>query len=126
MLVFLAACSNAENDISQQTLIKQMTSEHKPLLIDVRSADEYAQGHIPGAINIAHSEMQNSLAQLGSSKDIDVVLYCRSGMRAKKAQDILLQHNFTQVSHLKGDFMAWSDKALPVATGDAPGTGLTQ
>ena len=115
VLFVLCACSAPVNNISQQTLIDAMAGENKPLLIDVRTPDEYAQGHIPGSINIPHDLIQQELSKLGNNKQVNLVLYCRSGMRAKSAQDVLLANNFGQVSHLQGDFPAWQENALPIA-----------
>lgn len=59
------------------------------LLIDVRSSEEFAEGSIPGAINIEESALAGSIAEVAPDKDTTVVLYCRSGRRSSIAQDEL-------------------------------------
>lgn len=59
------------------------------LLIDVRTSDEYAEGSIPGAINIEASALAGSIAEVVPDKDATVVLYCRTGRRSSEAQDEL-------------------------------------
>ena len=101
-------------DISQQQLQQMMKSAQKPILIDVRSYEEYQQGHIPGAINIPHSDMEAQIDSLGISKDQPIVLYCRSGYRAGKAGNVLKEKGYLQLSHLDGDFLAWQENKLPI------------
>ena len=84
------------------------------ILLDVRSAEEFAEGHIPGAINIPHEEIDTYLESLSDYKNKPVVVYCRSGRRAKIAMDVLKKHNFTDLRHLEGDMMGWHDAGFPV------------
>lgn len=70
-------------------------------LIDVRSAGEYASGHIEGARNIPVGEIGERTSEVGA-KDKPVVVYCRSGMRSAQAQSTLEAAGFTQVHNLGG------------------------
>jgi phage shock protein E len=99
-------------NISPQQLLATDTSDW--LIVDVRSPDEYASGHVPGAINISHLEIEANLQQLTPFRDKPVVLYCRSGKRAAKAADVLLTHDFSQLKHLQGDMMGWQEEGLNV------------
>jgi len=110
--LFVAVNLNAK-DISQDELQTLMNSETKPLLIDVRSEDEYAEGHIAGAINIPYKELEQRLLELSGVKDRQIILYCRSGRRAGIAKETLQQNGFTQLDHLSGDYIAWHEKKLP-------------
>ena len=102
------------NDISQDKLLKMMKSDSKPLLIDVRSINEYQEGHIKGAINIPHGNIGKQISTLGLNKTQQIVLYCRSGYRAGKAAKVLKQQGFTQLSHLDGDFLQWQENQRPI------------
>lgn len=84
------------------------------LLLDVRSAEEYSAGHVPGALNIPHSEIRSHLASLGSTQQ-PILVYCRSGRRAGIALSQLSELGFSQLYHLDGDMQAWQSDALPVA-----------
>ena len=110
------AMANTSNDISQQNLQKIMTSAPKNtvVLLDVRTPEEYAEGHVPGAINIDYRQIKNNLAKLLPYKDDTVIVYCRSGYRAGIAKKILAKNGFTKLRHLSGDMNGWYEAKLPV------------
>jgi rhodanese-related sulfurtransferase len=103
-------------DISQQQWLRKTMKDMstKPLLLDVRSPAEFKQGHIKGAINIPHNELDKRLAELGADKKRPVVVYCRSGKRAGKAERVLHDNGFTHIKHLEGDMNAWLAAKRPV------------
>jgi rhodanese-related sulfurtransferase len=74
-------------------------------LLDVRSPEEYAHGHLPGALNVPVQELDRRLAEVGPA-DRDLVVYCRSGHRSARATEILRQHGFSKVHNL-GPMTAW-------------------
>lgn len=68
------------------------------IIVDVREPDEYARGHVAGALNIPPSELLGGAAKLdGVPKDTELVLYCLSGSRSNVARNILLSHGFKNV-----------------------------
>ncbi|QYJ73979.1 rhodanese-like domain-containing protein [Shewanella sp. FJAT-52076] len=71
--------------------------EQGAMLVDVRTPEEYAAGHIEGAINIPYEEVAAEFAKRAIDKDTSVVLYCRSGRRSGVANDALNAAGFTQV-----------------------------
>ncbi|MDH4234717.1 MAG: rhodanese-like domain-containing protein, partial [Gallionella sp.] len=90
-------------------------TNHTHLILDVRSPQEYAEGHIPGAVNISFDQLSSRLAEIGSYKDKDVVLYCKSGRRAGIAANTLQAAGFSKLLHLDGDMNAWLSKGdLPI------------
>ena len=78
--------------------------------LDVRTANEYAQGHIPGAllIDVTQTDFMQKAEQL-LSKDKIIALYCRSGRRSKNAA-MLLAKNGYQVVELNTGFNSWKGK----------------
>lgn len=86
----------------------EMEQSKNKLLIDVREPEEYKSGFIPGAKNIPLSQLEKRLGEI--SKDRDVLLYCRSGMRSKSAARILSKHGFTRLAHLQGGVSSWNGK----------------
>ena len=72
------------------------------LIIDVRTAEEYAGGHLEGAINIPVDLFQTDFASLDLSKDQPLALYCRSGNRSSFAYQILQKEGFDKVYHAPG------------------------
>lgn len=86
-------------------------SSQAHLLVDVRTAEEFASGHIPGAVNIPLQELEGRLAEVPA--DSPVVVYCRSGNRSAQAADLLHEAGYTQVYDL-GGITAWHAQGLPV------------
>jgi rhodanese-related sulfurtransferase len=105
-------------EISQQQVVKLLEAPEKNsfVILDVRSPDEFNQGHINGAINIAHHEIETKHSQLSNYKNSLVIVHCRSGRRAVSAENTLKEQGFTNVQHLAGDMNAWQDAKLPLIT----------
>lgn len=94
---------------------KQSLNATDVICLDVRSNEEYAAGHIPGAINIDVLQPDfesNCIKRL--SKDHTIAVYCRSGKRSKKAAQILSKQHF-QVIELNDGFLGWTQKSKPVS-----------
>ena len=77
------------------------------LILDVRTTNEYAAGHVPSAVNVPHDQVTARLTELGDDLTRPVVVYCESGRRAGRAESVLLEAGFTDVRHLEGDMKAW-------------------
>ncbi len=104
----------AEADtISQQQLLQRLDTANAPLVLDVRTPKEFGEGHVPGAVNIPHTELAARLAEVRSGGKDQVVVYCESGRRAGMAEAILRQAGFNNVLHLEGDMAAWRKQRLP-------------
>lgn len=103
--------------ISQQDLLTALKApKHNIVVLDVRSAQEYENGHIVDAINVSHNTITENLNFLSQYKDKTVVVYCRSGRRAGVAEHILAENNFKDLRHLTGDMNGWLKAKLPVIT----------
>ncbi len=74
-------------------------------LIDVRSPEEFADGHLPGALNIPVGTLAARMGDVGP-KEAPIVLYCRSGARSSRAARLLREHGFSHVRNL-GPMGAW-------------------
>lgn len=74
-------------------------------LVDVRSAAEFASGHLPGAVNIPVGELGAKLESLGA-KDKPLIVYCASGTRSAMARSVLKRRGFAQVFNL-GSMSRW-------------------
>ena len=99
--------------MSQEALLERQAKHDNSLfLLDVRTPQEYAEGHVPGAVNVPQEQLASRLAEV--PKDKDVVIYCRSGRRSVLAADILAANGYSRLSHLEGDMNAWVAKGRPV------------
>ncbi len=115
LLAGSAVCMAQVTDISQAELMQRIKADRAGLILDVRSPQEYAEGHVPGAINIPHDQLGSRLAEIGSYKDKDIVLYCASGGRVGIAAKTLQPAGFNKLLHLDGDMNGWrSNGSLPI------------
>lgn len=124
-LAVAAACTlyksrSGQRDVSQAQLLEWIEQKSNLCILDVRTADEYASGHIPGAVNVGHKEISAHLDELTAYKDKNIVVYCERGGRAAMAQSDLAKSGFPNVYHLTGDMAAWRAAGRPM---DSTGTG---
>lgn len=99
-------------EVTAEQLIAHTDSHY--LILDVRSEEEFAEGHIANAINIPHDAILDRLVALEGHKDKPILLYCRSGYRAGKAADVLKEQGFSQLFLLEGHMLAWRDNQHPI------------
>lgn len=89
------------------------------LILDVRTKEEFASGHVPNAVNIPHTELSSRISELTVAKDGPVVVYCERGGRAGQATIVLDEAGYENILHLSGDMSGWRAKGLPVEVPDA-------
>ena len=87
-----------------QTLIKNKAFF---FLLDVRQPEEFAQGHIQGAVSMPLGNLPNSYKQI--PKGVKLVVYCRSGHRSGQAVSFLLAQGYDKAVSLAGGYTAWSN-----------------
>ncbi len=84
-------------------------------VLDVRTAEEFSEGHIAGATNI-NFMAKDFAAQVGRlDRDKVYLLHCASGGRSKRCLPQLQQFGFKQIYHLDGGFSAWEEAGQPIA-----------
>ena len=98
------------SEISPQALLAFAGQANAPLVLDVRSAEEFASGHVPAAINVS-LQVATRIGELDPARE--VVVYCERGTRAAKAAEVLRSAGFA-VRHLTGDMSGWREQGLPV------------
>ena len=97
---------------ADQVYERQQQKDASLYVLDVRAPEEYAAGHVPGAVNIPHDQVASRLAEV--PKDKDVVLYCRSGRRSALASEVLAGNGYTRLQLMQGDMPGWMAKDRPV------------
>jgi len=92
------------------------------VLVDVREADEYANGHLPGAVHASRGllEFKFSANPALQSRDLNIVLYCKTSGRAALAAVALQDMGYLNVRSIAGGFDAWASAGKPVAKPDTP------
>ena len=79
-----------------------MDSEEGYIILNVRTQEEYDQGHIPGAIVISHEEIAEKAEDVLTDKDQLILVYCRSGRRSKIAAEALVELGYTNIKEFGG------------------------
>lgn len=108
-VLLLSGCGKKENSvettyekISMSEGINRMKSDENFILLDVRRADEFATGHIPGAVNLPNEEIGKAEIPSLPDKNQTIYIYCRSGNRSKLAADKLLALGYTNLIEFGG------------------------
>ncbi len=99
-------------EIDSQTLSSWMNEGRKMLLLDVRTPNEYAQGIIAGGQLMPLHTLPMRIQDL--PRDMDVVIYCRTGARSAQACAFLTAQGFDNTYNLRGGIMDWARSNLPV------------
>ena len=109
----LCGCGNPGSAISNAPANAQHELD-ATVLIDVRSADEFASGHLQGAVNIPHDRITEGIGAVAADKSTRIILYCRSGRRAETALNVLKSAGYENVSNYGGLEDAQMRLDLPV------------
>ena len=127
LCIFLAACGDATSigiiggadgptsiiiaEKGEKTMYEQITPEEAKkimdsgeeyIILDTREQDEFDEGHIPGAILISYTEIENKAEEILPDKDVQILVYCRSGRRSKIASESLDKLGYTNVKEFGG------------------------
>ena len=111
-----SACGQKDFEDADVNGFAELIANQDVVIFDVRTASEFAEGHIEGAINIDYKQgdfVERSKATL--PKDRTIAVYCRSGRRSAGAADLLAKEGFKLVN-LKGGIIAWQEAKKPVTT----------
>lgn len=92
--------------ISQEEAKQLMAEEEGYLILDVRTQEEYADGHIPGAICVPNESISEEMPEELPDKEQLILVYCRSGNRSKQAAQKLAELGYTNVKEF-GGIMSW-------------------
>lgn len=118
VLGFLIGSCTAQSpgvENSSATAFKTQIQSGDKLLLDVRTPDEYASGHVPGAQNIDWYEagFQKSIEAIAPDKTRPVYLYCKSGGRSGQAAAALSKMGYTKIINMDGGIDAWTSQGFP-------------
>ena len=119
MLLLLTGCRAQSSEttyrqISMEEAVTMMEEETEYIILDVRTAEEYSEKHIPGAINIANESIGTEDIPELPDKDQLILVYCRSGNRSKQASEKLVKLGYTNIVEI-GGINSWPGETV---TGD--------
>ena len=112
LLALLAACAPAEKTAGDGAAPATAGVTAPALYVDVRTAEEFASGHVAGAINIPYDQMPARWREIAAYRDSSVALYCQSGRRSGIALETLQEQGFTRVTNA-GGFDDLRDDGVP-------------
>ena len=118
LVALVASCTRSDaapaGSIDAKELAAQVAAGKAPVILDVRSPEEFAAGHIQGAINVPVGELADRLTGLELARGEEIVVHCERGPRAAKAETILIESGYTNVRDLSGHMSGWRAAGLPV------------
>lgn len=112
LAAFFSSCSsslsNNDNTLDAEAFDQMVRDNTEKIILDVRTRDEFAEGHIPGAvlIDVNESDFKEKVNRLDKSKPVFV--YCAAGIRSERAASILKDSGFEKIYHLEDGLKSWS------------------
>ena len=103
--------TNTYRQITMDEAVTMMAQEIDYIILDVRRADEFAAGHIPGAINVANESIGTDEIPELPDKNQLIMVYCRSGRRSKEAAEKLVKLGYTNIVEF-GGILDWKGKIV--------------
>ena len=95
---------------------RRMEAGEKFLLVDVREDNEWAKGHLPGAVHLGKGIIERDIEQRVPDTNAKVILYCGGGFRSALVADNLQRMGYTNVESMDGGWKGWVDAGLPTAS----------
>jgi rhodanese-related sulfurtransferase len=116
VLGLLAACAPEplSDRIAPAELAGRLEAGSAPLVLDVRTAEDFAAGHIPGALNIPLAELPDRVDELGADRSREIVVHCNSGRQAALAEQWLADAGFSALRDLEGHMNQWRADGRPI------------
>ncbi|MBV9121815.1 MAG: sulfurtransferase [Planctomycetes bacterium] len=119
---FLKLVEDAKSRIHEVTVdeVKARLDRGEPFhLVDVREDNEWAKGHVPGAVHLGKGVIERDIEERLPDTAAEIVLYCGGGFRSALAADNLNKMGYTKVSSMDGGFREWRDKGYPLTSAES-------
>lgn len=116
MAVLVPAVAFAEIKNEAAAKVDELIKTGKYVVIDVRTPEEYAEGHIKGAVNYDYysDDFEDSIEENLTDKDKSYIVYCRSGKRSLYSAQIMEELGYKNIINLEGGILAWQNAGKPV------------
>ena len=100
-------CDSNFKNVNGEEAYKLINGDKEVVILDVRSKEEYDNGHIPGAKLFPVQVLSNKIDELGVYRDMPILVYCASGVRSPRAVDTLIENDFSNIYHLSRGISSW-------------------
>ena len=112
--LLLPVVQDAAGSGMSPTQAVQCMNREKGVVIDVCGDDEFAAGHISGAVHVPLEQLENRLVAVAKNKSQPLIMVCASGARSKRAQAVAQKLGYEKVHSLQGGLKAWKEANLPI------------
>jgi len=114
---FLKLVNDAKSRVKETNVPevkKRLDAGDKFVLVDTREDNEWARGHLPGAIHLCKGIIERDIEAAVPDKNAEVILYCGGGFRSALAADNLQKMGYTNVISMDGGWRGWTESGFPV------------
>jgi rhodanese-related sulfurtransferase len=122
---FLKLVDDAKSRVKEadfRDIKRRLDGREKLTLVDVREDNEWARGHLPGAVHLGKGIIERDIEEALPDKDAPLVLYCGGGFRSALVADNLQKMGYTNVISMDGGWRGWTEAGYPV---EKPGEDAT-
>jgi rhodanese-related sulfurtransferase len=115
---FLKLVQDAKSRVKETNVAdvkRRMDAGEKFVLVDTREDNEWANGHVPGAVHLSKGIIERDIVQRVPDSGAKVILYCGGGFRSALAGDNLQKMGYTNLESMDGGWKGWVDAGLPTA-----------
>jgi phage shock protein E len=109
------------SSIGPEDALARLRGEDPPLFLDVRTPSEYERAHIPGALNIPHTQVAERIEEIRAEGADEIIVFCERGGRAREASAALDAAGIGGHTHMAGHMRTWRTRRLPTVTGSERG-----
>jgi rhodanese-related sulfurtransferase len=123
---FLKLVDDAKSRVKEadfRDIKRRLDSREKLTLVDVREDNEWARGHLPGAVHLGKGIIERDVEETFPDKDALLVLYCGGGFRSALVADNLQKMGYTNVISMDGGWRGWTTAGYPI---EKPGENATK
>src|SRR5882724_843692 len=117
---FLKLVNDAKTRVKEANVTdvkRRMDAGEKLLLVDVREDNEWANGHLPGAVHMGRGIIERDIEAKVPESSTNIILYCGGGFRSALVADNLQKMGYTNVESMDGGWRGWVEAGLPTAKG---------
>jgi len=113
---FLRLVKDAKTRVKEEDyreIKKKLDAGEKMILVDTREDNEWARGHVPGAVHLGKGVIERDIEKAIPDKDATIVLYCGGGYRSALAADNLQKMGYRNVVSMDGGWRGWTESGYP-------------